>query len=73
MTCQHTGHDHDCDLTPECPGCGEITPSPDQHICHDMAWDRFKPGPIEWIDSWQLIGNPTEAYIPLRPHDQEKP
>jgi len=25
-----------------------------------------QPGPINWIDSWQLIGNPPEAYVPLR-------
>lgn len=33
MPFPHTGHDHDCDLTPECPGCGEVTPCPGQHTC----------------------------------------
>lgn len=62
MAIDRAGHDHDTDQPDECV-CGEIV--------RDSAAHRCKP--IGWIDSWQLIGNPTEAYIPLRPHDQEKP
>lgn len=58
---EHEGHDQDCAHDQEC-ACGEIVRDPAAHRCK----------PIGWIDSWQLIGNPPEAYIPLRPHDHEE-
>lgn len=30
---EREGHDHDADLTPECPVCHEITPDPEHHRC----------------------------------------
>lgn len=37
---EHEGHEHDTDCR-TCPCCHEVTPSPGQHVCHDMAWERF--------------------------------
>lgn len=60
MSCLHEGHDGDCSHETEC-ACGEIARDAEAHKCK----------PIGWIDSWQLIGDPPETYIPLRPDHQE--
>lgn len=73
MPINHDGHDHDVDQPAECT-CGEVVRSPNEHTCLPIGWMQTTPladGLAAWIDSWQQIGNPPEAYIPLTQEDTQ--